>query len=332
MPRVSVITPVYNGERYLGEAIESVLRQTYRDWELIVVDDGSVDRSGAILDCFDDNPRLRVIRLEQNKGTATARNAAVTQSDSEFLAFLDADDFADHRRLEIQVRWMVRNPGVAVAGTRATVLRGNARFRSPPIDFPAVDIGANLLFRNCVIHSSAIMRRVCWQPYRPEFEPAEDYDLWARLAIDHRFAVLRDLLVTYRDHRLGVSYRFADKMKTAVQGIHRFQLERMGVIPNEDIHFRLSAWPADAAAADLRDAERWLFALEAQNRVFNPKSLRRTIERIWYSICLGSNSLGPQAFQIYRHSSLRRLTPSCIWEFARHFGRRLIFESPGIEG
>jgi hypothetical protein len=114
-------------------------------------------------------------------------------------------------------------------------------------------------------------------------------------------------------------------MKTAVKKIYRFQLERLGVIPNDEIHYRLSTWPADATVDDLREAEGWLRGLEAKNGIYQPENLRRTIEQIWFDICSASWSLGPKAFAIYRRSRLRRITPNRLWQFGRSFGRRAVF-------
>jgi hypothetical protein len=324
VPRVSVIMPVYNGERFLQESIRSVLAQTFRDWELIAVDDGSTDQSGRILENFQRDRRLRVIRLKQNQGTAIARNTAVSNSDCEYLAFLDADDAADPRRLKIQIEYLDSRPHLAVAASRALVLRGHTKSRQQLSGLRPIDIGPTLLFRNCIVHSSVLMRRSLWEPYRSEFEPAEDYDLWARLAANAGFVVLCNVLVTYRDHQFGVSNRFPEKMEAAVKKIHQFQLERLGVVPQEEIHRRLSDWPADATAADLRAAETWLLQLLAANQIYEPASMKRVVERIWSTICLDSWILGPEAFRIYRRSGLATLTPGGLWRFFRRFGRRAL--------
>jgi glycosyltransferase involved in cell wall biosynthesis len=325
VPRVAVIMPVYNSERFLKESIWTVLEQTFRDWELIAIDDGSTDQSGAILEDFQRDRRVRLIRLKRNQGTATARNAGVESSDCEYLAFLDADDLADPRRLEVQVECMDSRPSLAITASRAMVLRDGTIFKPPASGLRPDDIGPTLLFRNCIVHSSVMTRRICWEPYRSEFEPAEDYDLWVRLALNHRFFLLREPLVTYRDHPSDVSNRLPEKMEAAVKKIHRFQLERLGVAPNGEIHYRLSAWPAGSTPADLRDAEGWLQELEAKNSVYEPESLRRAIERVWFSICLDSWSLGPRAFQIYQRSCLRRMSPSRLWQFVCRFGREALF-------
>jgi len=316
--------PVYNGERFLAESIRSVLRQTFRDIELVLIDDGSTDQSWKIVEGFQSDGRVRVIRFKQNQGTATARNAGVASGDSEYVAFLDSDDLAESNRLEIQVQRLTRNRQFDVVSSQARVLQQGVEAPMAFARVPPNQVPATLLFRNCIIQSSVLLRRRCWKPYRSEFEPAEDYDLWARLAVDHSFLILSDILVTYRDHEAGVSYRFPEKMKNAVANIHQFQLERLGVAPREEIHRRLTVWPVDGTAADLQAAETWLLELLSANRIYDPESMKRVTERIWFTICLDSWSLGPEAFRIYRRSRLATLRPTRLWQFMRRFGRRVL--------
>jgi glycosyltransferase involved in cell wall biosynthesis len=112
-PCVTIIVPAYNQAAYVGEAIESVLRQTYRDWELIVVDDGSTDETAAIIATFDD-PRIRYIH-QANKGLPGARNTGIAHSRGDYLAFLDADDFYHQEKLAVQVAHLQQNPEIGLS-------------------------------------------------------------------------------------------------------------------------------------------------------------------------------------------------------------------------
>jgi glycosyltransferase involved in cell wall biosynthesis len=317
--------PVYNGERFLTESIRSVLGQTFGDWELVAIDDGSTDQSPAILHEFERHRQVRLIRFEQNQGTAAARNAGVESSDCQYLAFLDADDLADPNRLKIQAQLLDRHKEVDLISSRADLLHHGVKTKTPFQPVLSEQVPSTLLFRNCVVQSSVLLRRSCWQPYRREFEPAEDYDLWARLAPGARFLILSDALVTYRDHEHSISQRFPERMRDAVIAIYRFQLERLGLMPRIDIHSQLTAWPPDADEKKLEEAEGWLLELTAANRLYDNAGFRRTVEAIWFSVCLDSWSLGPRGFQIYHRSRLARLTPVRIWQFFRRFGRRELF-------
>jgi hypothetical protein len=316
--------PVYNSAPFLRESVESVLNQSFRDFELIIVDDGSYDQSWEILQCFERNKRLKAIRFENNKGAASARNSGVARSDCDYLAFLDSDDLARPHRLEVQAHAIERSRRFDVVYGRAEVLHQGARVITPLEPLSSEDVPSTLLFRNCIVQSSVLLRRSCWQPFRSEFEPAEDYDLWARIGSDHSFLPLNKVLVDYREHGHGVSKRLPDRMKRAVTAIHELQLERLGVMPRIELHDRLTTWPADADARELAKAEAWLMELTVANRTYRSASFRRVVEGIWFSICIDSWSLGPPAFQVYRRSRLAKLTPRRVWEFMRRFGRRAL--------
>jgi glycosyltransferase involved in cell wall biosynthesis len=317
--------PVYNGSRFLRESIESVLTQTFSDFELVVVDDGSSDETWRLLQSFEHDPRLKVIRFVSNQGVSVAKNAAVAKSDSDYLAFLDSDDLAKPNRIEIQVSFLNQNRRIDIVHCRASILAAGKKISVPFKRLPSEEIAATLLFRNCVVQSSVLMRRSCWQPFHSAFKLAEDYDLWARLAPSCAFAMQSEALVTYREHEHGTSKLSAAEMQAAVKEIYRFQLERLGVSPRVDLHARLVAWPADANPADLAEAEAWLLELMTSNKIYDSQSFRWVIERIWFSICLDSWLLGPMSFRIYRRSRLARLTAGRMWNFGRRFGRRALW-------
>lgn len=108
--KVSIIIPAYNVESYIDETLQSVEKQTYQNWECIIADDGSTDRTAKIIMQYTTkDARFRYIRLESNKGAAAARNAAIAQADGKYMAFLDADDIWDRRKLEIQIAYMKAN-------------------------------------------------------------------------------------------------------------------------------------------------------------------------------------------------------------------------------
>src|SRR5271166_4721769 len=318
--------PVYNSAPFLRESIQSALSQDFRDFELIAVDDGSSDESLEILQSFEHDRRVKTIRLKNNQGAAVARNVGIADSDCDYLAFVDSDRLAKPQRLKIQVQALETGRRFDVVYSRADISHNGGGWAPGSLEPPSPgEVPATLLFRNCIVQSSVLLRRCCWQPYRSEFELAEDYDLWARIAPYQSFLPLNAVLVAYREHPHGISKRLSDRMKKSVAAIHEFQLKRLGVGPRVDLHRRLTAWPSDAQAHDLGEAERWLRELVEANRIYPLAVFRRVVEDLWYSICLDSWSVGPPAFQIYRHSRLARLTPLCLWNFARRFGRKALF-------
>ena len=183
--------PVYNSAPFLQESVESMLNQSFRDFELIAVDDGSSDQSWEILQSFGHDKRVKAIRLETNQGAATARNDGVARSDCDYLAFLDSDDLAKPYRLEIQAQAIEKGRRADLVYGRAEVMRGDDRFIASFERISSVEVPPKLLFRNCIVQSSVLLRRSCWQSFRSEFQPAEDYDLWAPRASSFLFAIER---------------------------------------------------------------------------------------------------------------------------------------------
>jgi glycosyltransferase involved in cell wall biosynthesis len=323
VPHISVIMPVYDCGPFLRESVESVLGQSFKDFELILVDDGSSDNSWEILQTLKDK-RIRAFRFEQNLGVSFARNYAIEKADSDYVAFLDADDVAHPARLAVQAAYLDSNSDIGAVASRAWIADSVGRHKYPFEILSPGEISATLVFRNPLVTSSISMRRRCWIPFPFDSEPGRDYYLWAQLSPDVHFALLKKPLVTYRDHRGGISKRLAARMLPSVRRTHQFQLERLGVEPKLDLHARLSAWPPDASSEQLSEAEHWLHNLVGANRIYEPAAFQRVAERVWFRICLDSWTLGPGTFKLYCQSLLAKLTPMRAAQFLRRYGRRAL--------
>jgi glycosyltransferase involved in cell wall biosynthesis len=203
-PTVSVVMSAYNEERYLGSAMESLLDQTFDDFEVIVVDDGSKDRTPEILASYDD-PRVRVVRQE-NRGLIASLNRGVDLAQGRYIARMDGDDIAYPERLARQVAFLDAHPDVGLLGTAFDEIDGDGRVigcrRYPTED---ADLRRILIRYNPFFHSSVMMRRELLQRVggyieAPDLVLVEDYDLWFRLARVTRLAGLPDVLVARRYH------------------------------------------------------------------------------------------------------------------------------------
>jgi glycosyltransferase involved in cell wall biosynthesis len=202
-PRLSVILPVYNGQDYLAQAIDSVLSQSFRDLELIIIDDGSTDGSGAIIESADD-PRIWSFR-QSNRGLAATLNRAIALARGEYIARQDQDDISLPSRLAKQIGFLDANPDVGMLGTSAEIWVGNVRsdrHLRHPADNAALKFG--LLFDNHFVHSSVMIRRdvleaVGGYSEDPARQPPEDYELWSRVMKRYRLANLPDVLLAYRE-------------------------------------------------------------------------------------------------------------------------------------
>lgn len=202
-PRLSVILPVYNGRDYLAQAIDSVLSQSFRDLELIIIDDGSTDGSAALIEKLED-PRIRFYK-QPNRGLAATLNRAISLVRGEYIARQDQDDISLPSRFAKQVDFLDTNGDVGMLGTYAEIWVGNARsdrHLKHPID--NAELKFALLFDNYFVHSSVMIRRdvlaeVGGYSEDPARQPPEDYELWSRVMKRYRLANLPDVLLAYRE-------------------------------------------------------------------------------------------------------------------------------------
>ncbi len=205
MPLVSVIMPVFNGEKYLAAAIESILAQTFSDFEFIIVDDGSQDGSAGIIRSYERRDRrIRSLRLEENVGQADVRNQATALSRGHFIAAMDCDDVCLPQRLQKQVDFLQSNPAIGVLGTGAQAVDEDLRtlFRFDLPERHAL-IVFNLFVGSFLIHPTVMLRRELLESgggYEPSRRTAIDVELWSRLMWRARFANLPDRLLLYRRH------------------------------------------------------------------------------------------------------------------------------------
>jgi glycosyltransferase involved in cell wall biosynthesis len=201
-PKVSVLMPVRDGERYIARAIDSILTQTLSDLELIIVDDGSVDSSPTIVnDYASRDPRIRVARNEFPEGMSAALNRAAAQASASLLARLDSDDIALPDRLEKQQRWLDSRQEVAVLGGAMIYIDPRGRKMSTAV----MSLEPNVAIREApaIAHPTVMMRRDAFRAvggYRRAFDGAEDYDLWLRIGERALMANLNEVATYYRSH------------------------------------------------------------------------------------------------------------------------------------
>lgn len=198
---ISIIMPVYNVEKYVGEAIRSVLNQSYRNFELIIVDDCSPDGSRTVIDSFSDS-RIRVVRHESNKGLAEARNSGIAAASGNLFALLDSDDLMPPSRLKNQLHFMKSNPSVALSAGWSRMLsqdsQENGRIHKAHIDMSAIN--ASLVFGNVLPSSAWMMHKKAFPQEGFRHQYAEDYDFLVRVSRSHQLALMREVLFDYRQH------------------------------------------------------------------------------------------------------------------------------------
>ena len=302
--------PVYNGERYLAEAIASVLGQTYADFELIIVDDGSTDGSVAIMHEYTGrDPRVLVIPLQRNIGKSSARNRGIEVARGQYIAGMDCDDICLPDRLRLQMRFLDAHPRIGVVGTNMCVVDQELRLRiasSYRQEHP--QILWRLFFGASIAGAYTMMRRRLLADvggYEEGRVNCDDTELWTRLIQQTRFANLPDILMLYRRHPGASSVKDRELQRAEGAAVRRKALERLwGGMPPATADLFKRVWLRET---NFRRGERNLLRAE----------MTRLIESF---VDAGWVEADERAqLQSAMESELRRITPR-----RRHFWKRLL--------
>jgi glycosyltransferase involved in cell wall biosynthesis len=331
-PTVSVIMPVYAVEAYVGDAIRSVLSQSFPAFELIAVDDGSPDRSLEVVESFDD-PRIRPIPLGRNRGVAAARNAGLAAARGDFIAFHDSDDIMHPTRLERQLRFMDRNAQIALSG-------GWCRTRSPtdteprPASRVLIDpraVNASLVFANLFCTSTIMMRRaaVPEEGFRQRY--AEDYDFLVRVAAKHRLAIAPELYVDYLVRPGSAMQTYAlESKKRDVWESQAPLFAALNVVPSareRELHLfaRINAGNVDRER--LRALHRWyerLLRANRRTRVYPEEDFRLAASHMWFDQIYRATGCGAEALLTYFASPLSFAHPQPLALRAKFIAKALL--------
>ena len=215
-PKVTVLMPVYNGETYLAEAIESILNQTFADFEFLIIDDGSTDNTWDILNNFNDS-RIRLVKNNQNMGITKTLNKGLQLARSNYVARMDADDICIQERLQRQKAFLDENLNFAMVGSWIEVIDEIGR-KIKRINFPIVSylLRWRLLYTNTFAHSAVMFRKdaaLGVGGYSEKLRYAQDYDLWSRISIHWDVANIPAVLVQWRFWKESISAVQAKKQK-----------------------------------------------------------------------------------------------------------------------
>ena len=207
-PKVDVIIPVFNRERFITQTLESVLGQTYRNLEIVVVDDGSTDKSSEKIQPYLRHRNVKYL-YQNNQGPALARNVGIRASCGDLIAFLDSDDIWLPNKLEKQIQFLARNPAIPLVHTGRMDIDafGNRKQPSRSMDAQGYCF-RDLFIANRIILSTVVVTRSCLNvtgAFNKEFRGCEDYDLWLRIARNHPIGYIDEVLALYRFHDSNLS-------------------------------------------------------------------------------------------------------------------------------
>jgi glycosyltransferase involved in cell wall biosynthesis len=310
-PAVTVLMPLYNGEQYLREAIESILGQTFSEFELLVLDDGSTDAGPRIVKGYRD-PRIRLLSNDANLGIAATLNRGIRLANGRYIARMDCDDVSLPDRLRRQFDFMEGNPPVGVCGSR--VRRIGAKKGIWKVKAGDAAIRSRLLFENAMAHPSVMIRKSVLEEkslrYDPSLRCAQDYAFWVEIARHSRLANLEQVLVLYRVHAAQISEAKKVEQRSTADRVRACQLKSLGMEPSPEelaLHGNIASYGRAGDRHFAEEAAAWLSrlrVLNAKNGIYGEPEFSEELAERWYKLCKKSSRLGLWIWKQYHSSEL----------------------------
>ncbi|PIQ02243.1 MAG: hypothetical protein COW76_01180 [Shewanella sp. CG18_big_fil_WC_8_21_14_2_50_42_11] len=297
-PAISVVMSVYNSEKYLAEAIESILNQSFTDFEFIIINDGSTDSSIAIIESYMAKDEHIVLISRENKGLPASLNEGIAIARGKYIARMDADDISLSERFQKQFEFMEANPEVGVCGGWAYLFKEtpskNKTMRHPR---DHEELIVRLLFSVCFIHPTVMMRKEVLDEleyvYNIRFTNAQDYELWSRLADKSQFHNIQQPLLYYRVSESGITASVnndgLNRRYPLVSQVQKQQLAKLGLklLDEESImHFRLGLNAEmiflDESADSIKDYLKKIIMSNRMKGVFSQQKLYDFLSRKYF--------------------------------------------------
>ncbi len=240
-PRVSVILPAYNSEKYIDESINSILNQTFTDFELIILNDGSTDKTPEIIQKYaDSDKRIIFVNNRENRGLIAVLNQGLDMARGEYIARMDSDDISLPERFDKQVKYLDQNPDVGVLGTK---IQGFGVIDAAGIQIPVVT-AIDMLKDNYIAHPSVMVRKSIIDKYNLRYNPdyihCEDMELWSRMIFLTKIHNIMEILLMYRITGNNIStqnWNHQKTMSTKIRNDLKRRLAAAGMIRLDDFGF-----------------------------------------------------------------------------------------------
>ncbi|KKQ86156.1 MAG: hypothetical protein UT08_C0001G0022 [Candidatus Woesebacteria bacterium GW2011_GWB1_38_8] len=239
-PQISIVLPSYNSAKYLEDSVNSILNQTFKDFELIIIDDGSKDNTQKILNKFNDK-RIKKVKHKKNIGLVRSLNEGIRLAKGKYLARMDADDVCFPDRLISQINFLKSNPDITFCGTLVKTSGDYVQVWNLPLYNDEMKV--HLLFGSPLAHPSVLIRRINDFYYDENYQHVEDYELWFRLSKKYKMANIAKVLLNYRMYADSATNRNDKKVLKARKNIVKIILNNLRLFPsNGDLNLHLSFW------------------------------------------------------------------------------------------
>ncbi len=307
---------VFNGSRYVRKAIESILKQSFSNFELIIINDCSTDETDSIIRSFSD-PRIRVLTNSKNLGLPLTLNRGLKESRYEYIARMDVDDISHPERLDKQVDFLDAHPGTGICGTWIQLFEDG---KEEAIRYPtdSASIKSSLLFSSSIAHASIMARRdIILQnklAYSNDYPCAEDYELWVRCSKVTEFYNIPEVLYYYRLHPGQETQKNAGRKTVSTEKVRLNQIRDLGINPTDEelsLHSSLARFSYVSTWCFVEKSRSWLHKLYYANlqvRSYPEEAFDRMLADRWFDICYNARNLGFWTFIQFMKSPLQKHT------------------------
>lgn len=309
-PLVTVLMSVFNGEKYLREAIESVLNQTYKNIEFLIINDASTDNSVAIIQSYRDE-RIHFFSNEVNLKLTASLNKGIDLSHGKYIARMDADDVSFPERIEKQVAFMEQHPEVGLCGTFVQNIGINDDY-VPPYKTTHDEIKFKLFFETHFPHPAAMLRKSMLDKYKLKYDTinkvAQDYELWNKIVNYCEVAILPEPLVKKRTHPEMTSIKATQEQLQVVKNIHRELMEKLGAAPSEkelnvyEDYFKGAAPKTKEELFALLNLFDKLIVGNANFKIYRSDLFNVFFAEKYWMLCTMSSGLGMEIYRKYEQS------------------------------
>lgn len=336
-PLVTVFMPIYNSEKYIAESLESILRQTYRNLEIILVDDGSTDRSVEIVESYNDN-RIKLIKNEKNMGIPYTRNVGLQNASGKFMAIMDSDDIALPERVEKQVEFLEKNPEIDVLGSYYYKF-SDKKTREIRLNYiHPNEINIVLMFYSPISNPSSMVRletvRKHNLAYNLNYFVAQDYGFWVDISkVGGKIAVLPEFLLKYRTGHENITKKShskkTERRKQVLRSIHKDILSHYNIHLSDDElkvyseFFSYNYWTIDDVENLISAVEKLKNWVHEQNEFNQQLFLNILDDSIMKGISNQRMSL-KQKHNLYKRLLTRKSMKSYLYIASKHIYYQLL--------
>ena len=299
-PILSIVMPVYNREKYITASVKSILSQTFTNFEFIIVNDGSTDKTVEIIKSFNDK-RILLVENEQNRGIVYSRNRGLALAKGEYIGMFDSDDIAYPEKFEKQIQFLKNNTDVGMVGSWVKHIDENGiiqqtkwKLKAKPEFIPAI-----MLFRNYFVQATVVIRKTALPQngYSKGFDIVEDSKMWFDVSLKNKVANIQEYLLNYRVHTGGISNVGSEKHKENSKKLFKYIFNHLEInaTDNElDLHYLIKNQDKIKSIIELKAIEQWLLKIVRQNekvKMYDPVILKKVIFNRWIKSCYKAKSL-----------------------------------------